>query len=237
MISLYERALMLDPQSVEAQSRLAARLAGRVLDDMTGSRAADLERAAELVGRALAQFPNNPQARFAKGQVLRAQNRFDEAIAEYETTVALNRNYVDAYAHIGRCKLLTGSPMEAILLHEQAIRLSPRDREIFLWCYRIGEAHLVQSRIDDAILWLERGCSANPAFAANHAWLAAAYALKGDTERAIFELTEARRLSSDGRYSSVARLEVSGYFAVASIRMLFETTIFAGLRKAGLRDG
>ena len=34
-ISLYERALALDPQSVEAQSRLASALAGRVLDDMT----------------------------------------------------------------------------------------------------------------------------------------------------------------------------------------------------------
>jgi adenylate cyclase len=37
-ISLFERALALDPGSVEAQSRLATALAGRVLDGMTGSR-------------------------------------------------------------------------------------------------------------------------------------------------------------------------------------------------------
>jgi TolB-like protein/class 3 adenylate cyclase len=168
-ISLFERALALDPRSVEAQSRLASALAGRVLDDMTPSRAADIERAEDLVGRTLAQSPNNPHAHYAKGQVLRAQNHLDEAIAEYETLLALNRNFMNAYAHIGRCKLLTGSAEEAILLHEQAIRLSPRDPNIDLWYHRIGEAHLVQSRIDEAILWLERGRRANPAFAAHHA--------------------------------------------------------------------
>jgi adenylate cyclase len=235
-ISLFERALVLDPQSVEAQSRLAGALAGRVLDDMTGSRPADIERAEELVGRALAQFPDNPQAHFAKGQVLRAHNRFNEAIAEYESSLAFNRNFVNAYAHIGRCKLFTGSAGEAILFHEQAIRLSPRDPSLYLWCHRIGQAHLVQSLVDQSILWLERGRSANPAFASHHAWLAAAYALKGDTERAAFELTEARRLSGDDRYSSIARVQNSGFFAVASVRMLFETTYFTGLRKAGMPE-
>ena len=232
-ISLFERALVLDPQSVEAESRLAGALAGRVLDDMTPSRAADIGCAEEMIRRALARSRNNPQARFANGQVLRAQNRFDEAIAEYETTLAFNRNFVDAYAHIGRCKLLTGSPEDAILLHEQAIRLSPGDPNSFIWCQRIGEAYLVQSRLDEAIFWLERGRNA---FAANHAWLAGAYALRGDTERTSFELTEARRLSGDDRYSSIARLQASGYFAVPTIRTLFETTIFTGLRKAGLPE-
>jgi class 3 adenylate cyclase/TolB-like protein len=40
-IALFEQALTLDPQSVEAQSRLAASLVGRVLGLMTGSAAAD----------------------------------------------------------------------------------------------------------------------------------------------------------------------------------------------------
>jgi tetratricopeptide (TPR) repeat protein len=189
-ITLFERALAFGPRSMQALSYLAQALAGRVLDDMAGSPAVDIERAEELVGLASAQFPNNYQAHFAKGQVLRAQKRFTEAIAEYETALAFNRHLVNAYAHIGRCKLFTGSPEDAILLHEQAICLSPRDPNIDLWYHRIGEAHLVQSRIDEAILWLKRGRSANPAFPAHHAWLAAAYGLTRDIERSAFELTE-----------------------------------------------
>jgi TolB-like protein/DNA-binding winged helix-turn-helix (wHTH) protein len=52
-ISLFERALALDLKSAEAQSRLAAVLAGRVLDTMTGSAKADIERAKELSEQAL----------------------------------------------------------------------------------------------------------------------------------------------------------------------------------------
>src|SRR3984893_1039609 len=201
-ITLFERALALDPRSAQALGYLAGALAGRVLDDMTPSCDADIERAEELVGRGLAQSPDNPQAHYAKGHVLRAQNCFNEAIAEYETSLAFNRNLVSAYAHIGRCKLFTGSAGETILLHEQAIRLSPRDPDVDIWYHRIGQAHLVQSRLDESIRWLERGRRANPASSTHHAWLAAAYALKGDTERAAFELTEARRLSGDERSSS-----------------------------------
>jgi adenylate cyclase len=236
-ISLFERALVLDPNSVEAQSRLASALVGRVFDDMTPSRAADIGYAEEMVERALVQFPNHPHARYAKGQLLRWRHRFDEALVEYETSLAFNRNFWNAYVHIARCKLLTGSVGEAIRLYQQAISLSPRDPVIYLVYHGIGEAHLLQSKIDESILWLEKARSANPAHGGIHASLAAAYALKGDTERAGFELTEARRLSVANRYSSIAGLQASGiYFGVTTIRSLYETTFFAGLRKAGMPE-
>jgi len=69
-----------------------------------------------------------------------------------------------------------------------------------------------------------------------HANLASAYALHGETERAITELAEARRLNSDDRYASVARLKAIGNFGVPKIRALFEATYFAGLRKAGMPE-
>jgi tetratricopeptide (TPR) repeat protein len=205
---------------------------------MTSSRAADIGYAEEMVERALGQFPNHPQARYAKGQLLRWQHRFDEAIAEYETSLAFNRNFLNAYVHIARCKLLTGSVGEATRLYQQAIRLSPRDPNIYVLYHGIGDAHLLQSRIDESILWFEKARSANPASGLSHAALAAAYALKGDTERAGFELNEARRLSGADRYSSIAGLQAypGMFFGVAAMRMLFETTYFAGLRKAGLPE-
>ena len=67
-------------------------------------------------------------------------------------------------------------------------------------------------------------------------WLAAAYALKGDTECAAVELAEARMLNGDDRYSSIARLKAAGYFGVPKIRALYEATYFAGLRKAGMPE-
>jgi tetratricopeptide (TPR) repeat protein len=70
-IDQYERALVLDPGSVEVQSLLADALGTRVLERMSDSPAADLVRAEGLIERALATSPLDPLAHLAKG-VLRA---------------------------------------------------------------------------------------------------------------------------------------------------------------------
>jgi tetratricopeptide (TPR) repeat protein len=235
-IRLYERALTLDLQSVEAQGLLARTLAARAMDGLTNSAEADIARAEHLVWQALAATPRNPLAHYSKGQVLRAQGRCEEAIPEYETALASNRNWVDAIANIGRCKFLTGSIEEAIAALEQAVRLSPRDPQICIWYSRIGQAHLLQSRIEEATLWFEKARSANPRMPFVRAFLASAYALKGAGERAAIELAEARRLSGGDRFLSIARSKTVFDFGVPKIRDLYETTYFAGLRKAGMPE-
>jgi adenylate cyclase len=235
-IAMYERALALDPDSVEAQSWLATALAGRVLANATNTADADVLRAEGLAARALAASPRSPLPHYARGQVLRAQRRYGEATPEYETVLALDRNWVSALFGLGQCKLITGSIEETIPLVERAIQLSPRDPERGVWYQQIGQAYLLQSRTDEAILWLEKALNYISATSLIHADLASAYALAGDTERAAAELAEARKLSSDDRYSSLARLRDVRFDAFQKIRALLEATYFAGLRKAGMPE-
>ena len=129
-ISLLERALALDPQSIEVQSCLARVLVNGVVTFMTDTAAADIARAEGLIEQALATSPRSFYAHYVKGPVLRAQGRCEEAILEYETSLALNRNSVGALQGLGWCKLYTGSMEEAIPIAEQAIRLGPRDPTI-----------------------------------------------------------------------------------------------------------
>jgi hypothetical protein len=75
-----------------------------------------------------------------------------------------------------------------------------------MFYFRIGFGHLLQSRTDEAIVWCEKARNATPAHPIFRTLLASGYALKGDIERALAELTEARRLVGDDRYSSIARL-------------------------------
>ena len=192
--------------------------------------------AESLAERALAASPRSSLARFAKGQVLRAQHRYREAIPEYETAIALNRNWAYAYSHVGWCKFMTGSIEELIPAQERAIRLSPRDPQIGLFYSRIGRALLLQSRIDEAIVWCEKARNATPAAAIFRSFLASSYALKGEIERAAAEVAEARRLVKDDRYSSIARLRTVEPWGVPKVRTLVETTYFAGLRKAGMPE-
>ena len=169
--------------------------------------------------------------------MLRAQGRFEEAIPEYETAIDGNRNLVGALHPLAQCKLFAGLIEETIPLEEQAIRLSPRDPGVLgVWQSQIGLVHLLQSRTVEAIGWLKKARGTMPERADIHANLAAAYALNGETQQAAAELAEARRLSNDGRYTSMARLNSVGNFGVPKIRALFEATYFAGLRKAGMPE-
>jgi TolB-like protein len=243
-IGLLEHALVLDPSSIEAQAQLGQALVSRIIDEMTVSPAVDIERAKSLIEGVLAATPWDPEARFGKAQLRRLEGRCDEAIPEYQMAIVLYRHMVPAYRNLGNCKLFTGSIEEAILLEEQAIRMSLRGGPMVGYMYwRIGTAYLLLSHVDRAMMWFEKkspnndgkypGSQGSPVI---HAYLASGYALKGEVDRAAAELAEARRLSGDDRYSSIARLKAAGYWGVPKVRALFEATYFAGLHKAGMPE-
>ena len=235
-IPLYEHALELDPNSVTAKSWLATALVNRMFDVMADRPATDIARAEELAEQAVMASPRSPLAHFAKGMVLRARGRDAEAIPEYEAVLAFNPNWVYAITSLGWSKFMTGSLEEAIPIQERALRLSPRDPAIDAWYWRIGIVNLLQSHTDEAILWFEKARSANPARPSPHAYLASAYALKGEADRAASELAEAQKLAHGNLYSSIARLKATIPFGVPKIRALFEATYLAGLRKAGVPE-
>ena len=235
-INSFEHALALDPQSIEAKGRLANALVDCVLDLHPRSSWSDLKRADALANEALAALPGSTPAHLAKGQLLRVEGRCDEAIPEFEIVIASNRNSSGALFALGECKLLTGSIDEAIPLEEQAIRLGPRDPYVFNRYLVIGKVHFLQSRIDEAIVWLERARIGNPGSPWPHLWLAAAYALNDQSDRATAELAETRERLGEGSFPSIAQMKAHGYWGVPKIDDLFEATYFAGLRKAGVPE-
>ena len=237
-ITLFERALALDPDSAVIQSWLAGALAGRVVDGLTSSAEEDIARAESLATKALAASPRSGLAHFVNGTILRARKQCGKAISEYETVIALEPSYVRALADLGRCKIFIGPIEDAISAHEQAIRLSPNDAAIGVWYWRLGQAHLLLARTSEAIHWLEKARSVSPGLPFIHAHLASAHGLQGESELAAAELAVARRLGGEGFYASIARVRarVIGLFEVPETRALFEATYLTGLRKAGVPE-
>lgn len=235
-VAWFERALSVDPASAEAKSLLASTLAERALGRMTDTSAEDFARAERLVREVLAVDPRNPLAHYAFGQVLRASRRNEQCIGEYQEALAFNPSWADALAGLGWCKFWVGSLDEAIALQERAIRLSPRDPQIGYWYHRIGQVHLLQSRIQEAIPWLEKGRATIPTFPLAYSFLGAAYALNGEIERGAAELAETYRLSGKTWVSTIADMKVTGYWGPPKIRALYESVYFAGLRKLGVPE-
>ena len=171
----------------------------------------------------------------AKGHVLRAQGRPEEAIPEYETVIALESQLgggdqpsrlvqvLDRVDRGGDRIAAAGHPPQpARSLHRHLV-LPDRARASAAVAHRRGD-RLVR-----------KGARRQSGITRPHGCLAAAYGLKGWTERAAAELAEAQRLS-DGRYASIARLKAAGHWGVPEIAALFETTYFAGLRQAGMPE-
>jgi tetratricopeptide (TPR) repeat protein len=235
-IQWFEQALAIDSASIEARAWLALTLCDRVLEQVTDTAAVDLASAQALIKEIVVLSPRHPLINFAKGQVLRARHQFLVAIPEYEAAITSNRNWVQAISAIGLCRFFTGAIEDSIPAQELAIRLSPRDPRVSNWYWRIGMVHLLQSRVDEAIGWLERARDANPGLAGPRGWLLSGYALRGDVARAGLELVEARRLSRDNRYASVAAYKAAQRFGSPAFDALAEETFFAGLRKGGVPE-
>src|SRR5262249_19490938 len=160
-----------------------------VLDGFSDAPDDDLRRASELVSRTLAIDPNYADAHHAKGQILRAQRRFEEAIAEYETAIALNP--MDGRSHLARSLILIGEPAKASPLLEQEMKINPRDPGLELTQYRLGQANLLVGNLDEAIRWNEKIVPAFYSAADAYLNLAAARGLKGDKTAAQEALAEA----------------------------------------------
>jgi adenylate cyclase len=236
-VDLFEHALALDPNSVEAQSRLANALISGSAPKDPAAAAADLRRAEELIAQALATSPSDSYARRVKGKLLRLTRRCAEAIPEFEISLATDRNNPVTLVDLSMCKYLTGgSDQEAIALTEQAIRLSPRDPAMGWWYNWIGFVHLLQSRVDDAIAWLEKARSLDSKAWNTHSFLAAAYGCKGELERARAELAEAKRLLGSDRYGTIARTRANGDLYTPALRDRYETVYFPCVRNAGMPE-
>jgi adenylate cyclase len=237
-IGFFERSLALDPGSAEAQIELASALTGRVLDEVSDAADADLARADQLIEKVLTIHPDALRAHTVKGDILRARRRWAEATREFERVIAVNDSAAYALHALSQCKLFTGAIDDVIPLEQKVMRLDPLDPQIGNKYSRIGFVYLLQSRIDDAILWLEKAQSANPQLPFIRSNLAAAYGLKGDIDRASAELAEARKLGRPGGFRSIAAVKAGMEKTIGDTPVigLFESTYLVGLRKAGVPD-
>jgi adenylate cyclase len=167
-LHFYEEALRLDPGNVTALSCSAIGLALRVTSLWSIDRLDDLAQAEAMAERALALDPNDPQSHSAMGFVRRVQQRFDEAIIEYETVLRANPNFAFAHSELGWAYNFSGRFEQALPHFEESIRLSPRDPQLFLGYFGIGNLQQELGHFELAIEPLRRCIALNPRFSWPH---------------------------------------------------------------------
>ena len=159
---LCEQALRRDERNVRAAINLSFRFIDRVLEVQSPDRESDIRQADELVSMALAIDPNAYAAHFAKAEVLLTQKRFEEAIVEAERSLALNPSFVNAYSALCTAGSFLGMPEKAVEYADKAIRLSPRDRMLYVFHLQKGFALSLLDQDTQATEWLRRAVAGAP---------------------------------------------------------------------------
>ena len=143
---LFQEALRVDRQAVSALTGLGFTHLRYVINRWTDRYGEHLQKADELIARAIVMTPDNAQAYQYKALLHRAQKRSQEAIAAAERAVSLNRNLAAAYTEIGWNHALLGEPERTGAYVRQGIRLSPRDPFLDYWLLYIGVANCTRDR-------------------------------------------------------------------------------------------
>jgi TolB-like protein/Tfp pilus assembly protein PilF len=239
----FERALEIDPQSVEAKVGLATALTeyvanGRshVLNGVSISREQDIAHAEQLLVEAIERDRNNSRALFAMGRLRRLQNRLIESKIELEKAIALDRNNSAAMLQLGITLLFLGQPEAALPHFEKRLQIDPRYQNVFFAYFWLGYCHLLLGHTDEAIDLERKSRAANPRMFGAHWALAAALGLKGDVDEARAALAESLKLKPE--YSSFAQMRANApnWDASPQFVALREKTVDVGLRRAGFPD-
>jgi adenylate cyclase len=230
---LCEQALDADPNNVTALSMSSLGFSMPILLGRSTDPRADLKRADELASRAIAVDENNPLGHLAKGQVLRVERRFDDAMTEYERTLALNPTIAEAYGGLGATYSDIGQYQKAIEFFDKAIRLSPQNEALPFFYFGEGLAYFGLQQYDQAIEWARRTIAIKPNFDPALFILAAALALTGHDVEA--RDAEQRRAA----FSKAKNIAVLKAFAPPPAdpraRATFDR-IIEGLRMAGMPE-
>jgi len=229
---LFERAAALDPANVMGLVGIACvnlAVATVFLPDDLSARIAAAE---ESLTKALSLAPQNAIAHLLLGVVQMHTDRALQGIRSCERALDLDRNLATAHALIGDGKSLLGRPEETEAHIQEALRLSPRDRDVCRWCVYAGLAKIQLGREEEAVVWLRRSIEADWNYPNSHFVLGAALAHLG-------QLPEAQSEVQTG-------LAMNPTFTIARIRapapsdspanIVGLQRVIDGLRKAGLPE-
>ena len=237
----FERALEIDPQSVDAKIGLAwivteyvAEGRSHVVNGVSISREQDMARADQLLLEALERDRDQPKAYFVLGRLRRLQNRLVESKIELEKAIALDRNNATAVRQLGITLLYLGQPEAALPRLEYALQLDPQVQNVWFAYFWLGDCHLLLGQTDEAIDFLRKSRAANPRLPP--LFLAAALGLRGDIDEAKATLAEALKLKPE--WNSLAQLsaKVPNWNASPQFVALREKTVDVGLRRAGFPE-
>lgn len=236
--ALCEQALAIDPNNVRALAILGWKFFQLAQSGVSGNPKGDLERADELVSKALTLDPDWTWPHVLKGNIFGFQARFPEAVAEHERALALDPSNVEAFASLGWDYGRHGEFDKSVEYFDKAILESPHDPWLAHLYGGKASANFGLKNYDQAIEWARQAIAVNPNYTQYiHATLVAALALAGHDAEAREALQRYLALPSTGPLRTIAAFKA--YYSSQGggpARVESNERCYEGLRKAGMPE-
>lgn len=153
--------------------------------------------------------PSSYRVHELSAEIFEIQNRFDEAVDEYQKAIALNPNAVDLHFRLGRALLLrshSGAALEQASKAFQAeLKVNPEDAACE---FQLGQIAGVQNKGDEARAHFERALVLSPSFPEAMVALGKLEAQAKQYDRAISLLKRATELQPSNESAHYALMMV-----------------------------
>ena len=230
---LFDIALRLDPDNVDAMIGKAMCLTTDMVSGWSASATEDHEVAIDLVDRALSKRPASALAHVVKGDVLR-RGHPEDALVEYDAALEIDPNFPVAYADRAQALLFSGRAREAFSPLRVALRVSPKDPFAFVWHFFLCSAHLHLHEYKEAIEECRRSINLNNTFLYPYISLISAYGATEQLEQARQTLADVNKIRPK---FTVQWFREFGYANSSNPQYRREfDDILDGLRKGGVRE-
>jgi Tfp pilus assembly protein PilF len=159
--------------------------------------------------------PTYPEAHYNLGTILRQQGDLDAAIDSFRAAIRINPRYFEAQRDLGLTTYEKfergdgGDISDSLEKLQTAERLVPYNPMIH---YHLGNIYCAEGDLDAAELKFRKALANDPKLASAHYELARLRFLRGDPNRALFELKAAQKISptySEGKaYPPIDRVKI-----------------------------
>jgi adenylate cyclase len=222
---LAEEAIVLDPAYPDAYCLLAGTHWMEVYFGTTKSPPKTLENAVKLYQKALAIDESHPIATGGLAHVYGMQRKYEEALVQAQRSIDLNPGR--ANPALGIALLNLGRYDESVQSFKKVIRLDPKGPAFYF--HFLGHAYFGLEMYEKAIASYKKALDRKPDFLFAHDFLAAAYYMAGQVDKARMEVAEVHRIDSKFAVGEFAK---SLHFKDQE----FQKRISESMRKAGLPD-
>jgi tetratricopeptide (TPR) repeat protein len=187
-ISLYRRAIELDPGFSRAYGALAVAMGLQFRLGFTDTPLETMNLALELANKATELDSNIPQAYWSLGYIRLFRKEYDKAVEAVLTAIDISPNYADAYGLLAFIYNQQGNANGAITNISKAMDLNPYYS--YEYPYNLGRAQYLAGNYREAIDNLNKALEQNETTPIPRIYLIASYAKLGLIDEAEWEVEQ-----------------------------------------------